>query len=114
MRRVEEEPQHERAPRLRPVRVNGQGAPLGRGKGVVMGNSGPGPGGARSATEAFEFNALEALAWHWGEAYEITVAGGLWRAWRRDRIGGVLEGGTPEELRQAILEDYLTRPVARP
>lgn len=77
-------------------------------------HDGTGPGGARDATEAFEWNALEALQWHWGEAYVITVGDGLWRAWRLDRIGGALEGDTPEELRRQILDDYLTRPVARP
>ena len=76
-------------------------------------NSGPGPGGARTAAEAYEFDALEALTWHWGDAYAITVTGGLWRARRLDNLGGALEGDTPEELRRAILDDYQTRPVAR-
>ena len=82
--------------------------------GTFGGGRAAGPNGARNATEAFEWNALEALRWHWGEAYTITVGDGLWRAWRLDRIGGVLEADTPEELRQAILDDYTTRPVARP
>lgn len=74
---------------------------------------GPGPFGAESATAAFEAHALDALRWNWGEAYEITLDGGRWRAWRRDRIGGVIEADGPEGLRNAILDDYLTRAVPR-
>lgn len=72
-----------------------------------------GPSGPEPVTAAFEAQALDALRLGWGAAYEIEVADGLWRAWRRDRIGGVIEAGSPEELRQAILDDHETRPVRR-
>ena len=72
-----------------------------------------GPHGAGNAAPGFEANALDALRLHWGEAYEITVEGGLWRAWRLDRIGGAVEAHTPEELRQAIAADHDMRPVRR-
>jgi len=73
---------------------------------------GPHPTEAATAA-AFEANAVDALRLHWGDAYEITVADGLWRAWRLDRIGGVIEERSPEKLRQAIMDDHETRPVRR-
>jgi hypothetical protein len=70
-----------------------------------------GPFGAGPVSPAFEARALDALRLGWGEAYEITVADGQWRAWRLDRIGGTIEAGSPEALRQALLDDHETRPV---
>lgn len=66
------------------------------------------------AARGFELNALGALEWVWGEAYAFTVPGeDLWRARRLDGIGGAIEAASPEELRAAILDDYITRPVRR-
>ena len=58
--------------------------------------------------------ALEALRFGWGDAYEIghDDERGYWAA-RRDRIGGLLTADTPDELRQAITEDYAVKPVPR-
>jgi hypothetical protein len=58
--------------------------------------------------------ALEALRFGWGDAYLIghDDERGYWAA-RRDRIGGLLTAANPEELRQAITEDYAVKPVPR-
>lgn len=67
-----------------------------------------------SPLEVLTRYALEALTWHWGEAYEISYSDdGAWSARRRDGLGGALEASAPEELRQAILDDYTLRPVPR-
>jgi hypothetical protein len=57
-------------------------------------------------------NALDALRWNWGSAYEIETDGGTWRARRLDRLGGWMEAGSAEELRSQIVSDYMTKPVA--
>jgi hypothetical protein len=69
-------------------------------------------GSAGSAARALEQQALEALQWNWGEAYEITVTDGLWQARRRDGLG-TIEASAPETLRREILDDYIARPAAR-
>jgi hypothetical protein len=56
--------------------------------------------------------ALEALDWHWGDAYEITEACGVWRAVRRDNQR-TLVATAPEDLRDLIRKDYNARPVPR-
>jgi hypothetical protein len=56
---------------------------------------------------------LEALWWHWGEAYIIVhPEPDFWLAERRDTHRTV-RAETPEELRDAILADYLASPVSR-
>ena len=69
---------------------------------------------ARDELPPWEKEALDALRWHWGEAYEIgrDDASG-WHARRRDRLGGPLTGAGPDELGQAIVADYSFRPVPR-
>ena len=59
-------------------------------------------------------DALEALRFGWGDAYLIDydIERGYWAA-RRDRIGGLLTAGDPDELRQAITDDYAVKPVRR-
>jgi len=59
-------------------------------------------------------DALEALRWDWGEAYMIDRDDerGWWAA-RRDRIGGLLTGGDPDELKRLMRDDYSTKPVPR-
>jgi hypothetical protein len=58
--------------------------------------------------------ALEALRFGWGDAYLIDYDAerGYWAA-RRDQIGGLLNGESPDDLRQAITEDYAVKPVPR-
>jgi hypothetical protein len=58
--------------------------------------------------------ALEALRFGWGDAYLIghDDERGYWAA-RRDRIGGLLTADSPDELRQAITDDYAVEPVPR-
>lgn len=56
---------------------------------------------------------LSTLRWNWGDAYEITVTDdGRWAARRRDD-SRVLRRKGPEELRQAIFNDYTVKPVPR-
>jgi hypothetical protein len=56
--------------------------------------------------------ALEALHWHWGEAYEITEGSGAWRAVRLD-TRRTLVASDPQELRDLIVADYTKEPVQR-
>jgi hypothetical protein len=57
--------------------------------------------------------ALESLSWHWGEAYAVSrPEPGVWLAQRRDSRE-TLRAGSAEELRDAILADYIARPVSR-
>lgn len=56
--------------------------------------------------------ALAALQWHWGGAYEVTEASGVWRAVRRD-TGRTLVATAPEGLRDEILTDYTAHPVSQ-
>jgi hypothetical protein len=56
--------------------------------------------------------ALAALTWHWGEAYEITEAVGVWRAVRRDNQR-TLVATEAEDLRDLIIKDYSKEPVPR-
>jgi hypothetical protein len=62
----------------------------------------------------WERDALEAIRYGWDTAYLIGYDDerGYWAA-RRDRIGGLLTAPTPDELRQAITEDYALMPVPR-
>jgi len=64
---------------------------------------------------AADREALEALVFHWGDAYEIehTEARG-WRARRRDGLGGWLTAASPEGLLAGISADYQVKPVPRP
>jgi hypothetical protein len=59
---------------------------------------------------------LAILQWHWDDFYDIGVDPGegcVWRATRRDGHGEV-HCRTPEDLRDAIVEDYLHMPVRVP
>jgi hypothetical protein len=58
-------------------------------------------------------NPLGALRWHWGEAYTIChPEPDMWLAERRDNHE-TLRSDTPMGLRDAIIEDYFSRPVSR-
>jgi hypothetical protein len=57
---------------------------------------------------------LGALSFGWGDAYEIGFDDelGYW-ARRRDNIGGRITAPGPDDLWQAICEDYTLKPVPR-
>ena len=56
---------------------------------------------------------LDALQWHWGEAYVIVRPEmDVWLALRRDNRE-MLRAEAPGELRDKILADYLACPVSR-
>ena len=58
--------------------------------------------------------ALEALRYGWGDAYEITCGDGNdWQARRRDGLGGVINAPDPDALWTAICADYILKPVPR-
>ncbi len=56
---------------------------------------------------------LEDLEFHWGPAYDIAFADGMWTAQRKDRCGGTLADPLPEGLRLRIQADYAVMPVPR-
>jgi hypothetical protein len=67
-----------------------------------------------AASGTADEDALEALRWDWGEAYEIGRDGERgWHARRRDGLGGDLTGADAEELREVIRSDYTHRRVPR-
>jgi hypothetical protein len=73
-------------------------------------DEGPSPWAAEQARLA-----LEALRFHWGDAYEIDHAeDGRWIAKRRDGLGGPIEAAGPDGLMAAIADDYNVRKVERP
>jgi len=73
-----------------------------------------GEGRAERGLRPWDRNALDAIRFSWGDAYEIghDDEHGFWAA-RRDRIGGLILAGGPEELRRAVADDYAGRPVPR-
>ena len=69
-----------------------------------------GAAGGRTADD----DALEALRWNWGEAYEIGRDDEHgWHARRRDGLGGYLTGSDPDGLREQIRADYALKRVPR-
>jgi hypothetical protein len=74
----------------------------------------PGRADDESAPRPQDGQELEALRFGWGDAYLIDfgVVRGYWAA-RRDKIGGLLTAANPDELRQAITDDYAVKPVPR-
>lgn len=59
-------------------------------------------------------DALESVRWHWGEAYEIDLVEGVWRARRLDGLGEWTTAPNADKLSDEILLDYLQQPVLRP
>jgi hypothetical protein len=55
---------------------------------------------------------LTDLRWHWGDAYDISVRYGMFRAVRRDD-GAAVTATTAEHLLAEIHADYRARPVPR-
>ena len=57
---------------------------------------------------------LAALVFNWGEAYLIGCDDQHgWWASRRDQVGSLLTGASPDELHAAIVADYELKPVPR-
>lgn len=56
-------------------------------------------------------NALDALRYDWGSAYEIEHNGEEWRARRLDGLGGWIEADSPDDLRNQVFSDYALKPV---
>jgi hypothetical protein len=70
---------------------------------------------ASTGMTAADREALDALRWHWGDAYEIGRDEDRgWWARRRDGRGRDLTAATPDELLAEITADYTLRPVPRP
>src|SRR5260370_576375 len=53
-------------------------------------------GRPETACAAAEAGQLEELEFHWGDAYEVAVADGMWTGRRRDGKGGALADTGPE------------------
>ncbi len=51
---------------------------------------------------------LDELIWHWGMAYRIWSAQGIWYA-QRNGEDEVLQAGDPESLSFMIRDDYFRR-----
>jgi hypothetical protein len=58
-------------------------------------------------------SALAELRWHWGAAYEISIAGNTWTARRRTGTSFVA-ASSAGELLHLMREDYLERSATRP
>jgi hypothetical protein len=70
--------------------------------------------GRTAAEKVFIDAELEALSFHWGDAYEIEFSDeDGWRAKRRDGLGGWLTGADSDEMYKLIGEDYSLRRVPR-
>ena len=69
----------------------------------------------RAASERLGNDAgeLDELRFHWGSAYHIDAAGGVYTARRRDEKGAPLTDPLPEGLRLRIQADYAVMPVPR-
>jgi len=70
--------------------------------------------GRAAASRAEEgAGALDELRFHWGSAYDIGFAGGMWTARRKDGRGGTLADPSPGGLLRQIRADYAAQPVPR-
>jgi len=56
---------------------------------------------------------LDELRFHWGDAYDIAVADGVFTATRRDGRGGRLADPSSGGLLRQIRADYAAMPVPR-
>jgi hypothetical protein len=70
-------------------------------------------GWAAAGRAGEDADALEELEFHWGSAYDINAAGGVYNARRRDGKGVPLTDPLPEGLRLRIQADYTAMPVPR-
>jgi hypothetical protein len=60
----------------------------------------------RGVFDVDEDRALDALAFAWGDAYDVGCEDGQWVASRRDDRGGALTGETPDELNRQMRADW--------
>jgi hypothetical protein len=68
----------------------------------------------QAAGKTADEHELAALQWNWGEAYLIGYDDDHgWWASRRDQIGGLITGDSPDELTAQIRADYELKPVPR-
>jgi hypothetical protein len=69
----------------------------------------------RAASGRLEGDAgeLDELRFHWGGAYDIDTAAGVFTATGGDSQGGRLTDPSPEGLLRQIRADYAARPVPR-
>ncbi len=51
---------------------------------------------------------LDELIWHWGMAYRIWSAGGIWYA-RRNGEDEIMQADDPEALSFMVRDDYFRR-----
>ncbi len=70
-------------------------------------------GWAAASRAEGDTDTLEELRFHWGSAYDIDAAGGVYIARRRDGTGAPLADPLPEGLRLRIQADYAAMPVPR-
>lgn len=69
--------------------------------------------GRTAAKQALIDSELEALRWHWGDAYEIAELPVGWKARRKDGRGGWFFRDTADHMYKAIHADYAAIPVPR-
>ena len=69
--------------------------------------------GRAAASRAEIRAALDELEFHWGSAYHIAVADGMYTARRLDGKGAPLTDPLPAGLRLRIQADYTAMPVPR-
>lgn len=70
-------------------------------------------GGQPRTGRGGETGVLDELRFHWGSAYDIGSADGVFTARRRDGKGTALANTLPEGLRLQIVADYQHMPVPR-
>jgi len=70
-------------------------------------------GRAESGRLGIDVGELDELRFHWGSAYDIGAADGVYIARRKDRKGSVLADALPKGLRLLIVADYERMPVPR-
>ncbi|HTR90360.1 MAG TPA: hypothetical protein VMI73_01310 [Trebonia sp.] len=72
------------------------------------------PAAGAPAAAKLDDDALNAIRYGWGDAYDIGYdqARGYW-ARRRDGLGGDITADSPDAIWQAILDDYTLKPVPR-
>jgi hypothetical protein len=83
------------------------------GMGRTAGPDAAGGSRAQESAPGDETGVLDELRFHWGSAYDIGTAGGVYTARRRDGKGAPLVDALPEGLRLQIMADYQRLPVPR-
>jgi hypothetical protein len=71
-----------------------------------------GPGGRNERCRG-QPDMLDEPRFHWGSAYDIDAADGMYTATRRDGRGGSLADPSPGGLLRQIRADYAALPVSR-